>query len=308
MSGPEKRAREEEAGAAASAARAPPPPPRRRHRAALLVLLARRHYGDWPVDERPLMDCLDPADMRALKAALTSRRPRTALLMLMARRCYKAWPFPKRPLLDCLSVVDARALPAAFAADPPTLLDVAWIVAKNGYAADVWRCCGLCREMLRWIAPGMCAEDAARVRRDHPFWQAIINLPHCLRGETRLMLAAMYGKLARVETLIAWHADVNAVDKNGVTALMYASANNCHAKVVRVLLASGAVVDAVSNAGDTALIHASFNGHVEVVRALLAAGANKHIIANNRDTANSVAGRHHPDLTAAIRELLALAP
>ena len=136
------------------------------------------------------------------------------------------------------------AEPGARAA--PTLLDVAWIVAKNGYAADVWRCCGLCREMWRWIAPELSEEDAARVRRDHPFWQAIINLRHGPRGVTRLMLAVEYGKLAHVEALIAWHADVNLV---------------------------GLISD-----GGTALIRASAEGHVEIVRALLAAGANKHLV------------------------------
>ena len=43
------------------------------------------------------------------------------------------------------AVAGAAAAPGAH--ETPTLLDVAWIVAKNGYAADVWRCSGLCREM-----------------------------------------------------------------------------------------------------------------------------------------------------------------
>ena len=113
---------------------------------------------------------------------------------------------------------DAEAAAAAASAAPPgahetpTLLDVAWVVAKNGYAADVWRCCGICREMWRWIAPELSEEDAARVRRDHPFWQAIINLPH-FNGRTRLMLAAQHGALTRAETLIAWHADVHMANR-----------------------------------------------------------------------------------------------
>ena len=86
----------------------------------------------------------------------------------------------------------AAAAGAAAGSGAATLLDVAWIVAKNGYAADVWRCSGLCREMWRWIAPLLSEEDAARVRRDHPFWQAIINLPLGPRGDTRLILAASW--------------------------------------------------------------------------------------------------------------------
>ena len=199
------------------------------------------------------------------------------------------------------------ALKAAFVADPPTLLDVAWIVAKNGYAADVWRCCGTCREMWRWIAPGMWAEDAARVRRDHPFWQAIIDLPHGPNGRTRLMLAARHGKLAHVEELIAWHADMNLTGlRYGATALINAS-DKGHVEVVRALLAAGAGVDVANNDGRTALMLASANGHVKVVRALLAAGANKHLITLAGGTAFSVAS-HTAASTAAIRALLALAP
>ena len=156
------------------------------------------------------------------------------------------------------------------------LTDVAWIVAKNGYAADIWRCCGINREMWRWIDPCWTAEQAACVRRDHPFWQAIINLPHGEAGETRLILAAKRGDLARVEELIAWHADVNAVDNDNGTALIYASATGLsggYVEVARTLLAAGAHLDATNEQGWTALIYASWMGHVEVVSLFLAAGA-----------------------------------
>ena len=157
--------------------------------------------------------------------------------------------------------------------ETPTLLDVAWIVAKNGYAADVWRCFGICRKMWRWIAPKLSKEDAARVRRDHPFWQAIINVRHGPDGRTRLMLAARLSKLAQVEALIAWHADVNLTGlRCGVTALINTSAQG-HVEVVRALLAAGAEVNAADNAGKSALIWASYKGRVEIVRAMLAAGA-----------------------------------
>jgi hypothetical protein len=185
----------------------------------------------------------------------------------------------------------------------PTLLDVAWIVAKRGYAADVWRCCGTCRELWRWIAPELSEEDAARVRRDHPFWQAIINLRHGTYGRTRLMLAALYGKLARVKAMIAWHANVNMANNAGWTELIYASRAG-HVEVARALLAAGAGVNAADNVGWTALISASANGHVEVVRALLAAGADKRITSIHGTTADSAAS-HTPASTVAIRALLA---
>jgi predicted LPLAT superfamily acyltransferase len=175
-----------------------------------------------------------------------------------------------------------EASPGAHAT--PTLLDVAWIVAKNGYAADVWRCCGICREQWRWIAPELSEEDAARVRRDHPFWQAIINLTHGKYGATRLKMAADRGELARVEALIAWHANVNIAAIDGDTALMLASYSG-HVEVVRALIAAGAGANAAVNTGETALIFASGNGHVEIVRALLAAGAGIDAAASNGSTA-----------------------
>ena len=234
------------------------------------------------------------------------------------------------------AVYEAGAAEPGARETPATLLDVAWIVAKNGYAANVWRCCGICREMWRWIAPELSEEDAARVRRDHPFWQAIINLPYGEEGNTRLILVAWRGKLADVETLIAWHADVNAAANDGWTALIYASVcGNVDAVIVRALLAAGADVDAANSDGLTALnwafikghieivrallaasadvnaaandgwtplIRASYYGYVTVVRALLAAGASKHPVGIDGSTAYSVAS------TAAIRALLNLAP
>ena len=68
-------------------------------------------------------------------------------------------------------------------------------------------------------------------------------------------------------------ADVNAIDNDGITALMWASARG-YTDVVRFLLENGANVNVKANDGLTALIWASDNGCVEVVRLLLENGAN----------------------------------
>ena len=180
---------------------------------------------------------------------------------------------------------------------------MAWIVAKNGYAADVWRCCGICREMWRWIEPGLSEEDAARVRRDHPFWQTIINLPHGRYGRTRLILAVCR-KLARVEMLIAWHADVNAADKNGRTPLISASRFG-HIEFVRALLNAGAGVDAAADDGSTVLMLATLWDRVEVVRALLAAGAGEDAVNSNGSTALILATNSSYGRVEVVRALLA---
>lgn len=46
-----------------------------------------------------------------------------------------------------------------------------------------------------------------------------------------------------------------------------------HTECVRVLLAAGSLVDAVTTSGSTALHSAASNGHHEVVQHLVAAGA-----------------------------------
>jgi hypothetical protein len=85
--------------------------------------------------------------------------------------------------------------------------------------------------------------------------------------------AATRGDLATVESIIKTGVSVNARDESGLTALHYASWKG-HPRIVKVLLASGAEVDAKEpRNGWTALYVAAREGHEEVTKALLAAGA-----------------------------------
>ena len=190
------------------------------------------------------------------------------------------------------------------------LTDVIGFVALNGYAREASRCAGLNRETWRCIPAGLSASDADRVRRDHPLWQAVIDLRHSDIKRTRLVWAASNGHLARVRELCDWRADIEAADKDGCTPLSWASVLG-HLDIVRELLARGANVNAVSisNNGFTPLMWSSSWGRVEVVRVLLAAGADKRHVVNNGETAASVAGRYSaPAARAAILALLAAAP
>lgn len=85
--------------------------------------------------------------------------------------------------------------------------------------------------------------------------------------------AADAGDTARVESLLAAGAHVNAASDGGETALMRAASKG-HLDVVRALLDAGADLEARSENGFTALVVAVFFGHAEVVRTLLAKGAN----------------------------------
>jgi hypothetical protein len=190
------------------------------------------------------------------------------------------------------------------------LTDVIGFVALNGYAREASRCAGLNRETWRCIPAGLSAADADRVRRDHPLWQAIINLKHGALKQTRLCLAARSGHLARVRELCDWRADIEATDCYDFTPLVSASYNGHH-EVVRALLSRGANANAVASYGNTALIWSSYFGHVEVVRALLAAGADKHRVSRDGLTATLIAtyaNVNHPGSRAAILALLAAAP
>jgi hypothetical protein len=190
------------------------------------------------------------------------------------------------------------------------LTDVIGFVALNGFAREASRCAGLNRETWRCIPAGLSAADADRVRRDHPLWQAIINLKQT-KGyykETRLVWAVRSGHLARVRELCDWRADVEATDRYDRAPLLSAS-NNGHHEVVRELLSHGANVNAAACNGWTALLESSFFGHVDVVRVLLAAGADKHRVSHKGNTATSIAGdRGKPGSRAAILALLAAAP
>ena len=182
------------------------------------------------------------------------------------------------------------------------LTDVIGFVALNGYAREANACAGLCRETWRCIPPGLSAADADRVRRDHPLWQAIIDLKHGKWKETRLGRAARTGKLARVRELGDWRADIEAAEKNGRTPLWCASFKG-HPDVVRELLARGANIEAASNCSATSLFVASQNGRLNVVRELLAHGANAEAAANSGATSLFIASQSgHLDV---VRELLA---
>ena len=193
------------------------------------------------------------------------------------------------------------------------LTDIIGFVALNGYAREASRCAGLNRETWRCIPAGLSAADADRVRRDHPLWQAIINLQHGQYQRTRLGMAAASGVLARgvlarVRELCDWQADIEATDCFNHTPLVSASYYGHH-EVVRELLSHGADANAADRFGHTALIWSSSFGHVEVVRALLAAGADKHRVSLGGSTATSMASDcGKPGSRAAILALLAAAP
>ena len=109
-------------------------------------------------------------------------------------------------------------------------------------------------------------------------------------GKTALMMASEFGYIEVAESLIEGGADVNAVKESGSTALIHAS-HNGHTEIGKLLIANGADVNAVKESGSTALIHASYNGHTEIGKLLIANGADVNTLNKDGWTALMAASR-----------------
>jgi ankyrin repeat protein len=105
-----------------------------------------------------------------------------------------------------------------------------------------------------------------------------------------LQVAAEMGFYKEVEILVNNTASVNLADKNGRTALMFASRNN-HVEIVKLLISKGANLNYYDNNGLTALIHASSSPcpfsiqNFEAVKALIDSGADVNKQTNTKSTA-----------------------
>ncbi len=92
--------------------------------------------------------------------------------------------------------------------------------------------------------------------------------------------AALNGELEKVKESLRQGADLNDVDNEGRTALMYASFNG-HTEIVRLLLDEGAGVGTRDPMGRTALLFASTGPFVETVKLLLDHHADPNITDND---------------------------
>ncbi len=107
------------------------------------------------------------------------------------------------------------------------------------------------------------------------------------------------GRLDRAAELLDRGADLNRLDRDGLTPLMRASRYG-HIEPVRMLLGRGAEVDRTAADGAGALFWACVHGHLDVVDALLAAGADVDAARGDAGTRNALANRGYGPLNAAI--------
>ena len=92
----------------------------------------------------------------------------------------------------------------------------------------------------------------------------------------KLREAAKADRQEEVDRLIGAGASVDSQDKDGYTALIWASCSG-HGSIVESLIRAGASVDMQDKKGCTALILASDSGHGSIVDSLIRAGASVDI-------------------------------
>jgi len=110
------------------------------------------------------------------------------------------------------------------------------------------------------------------------------------RAGSELADAAMNGDAATVQKLLEKHADVNAAQADGATALQWAVYRNDLATAT-ALVKAGASVKQANRDGATPLSLACQNGSVDLVRLLLDAGADSNETLPNGETALMMAAR-----------------
>lgn len=131
------------------------------------------------------------------------------------------------------------------------------------------------------------------------------------------MWASSQGRVDAVKILLEAGSDVNAVDSDGVSALMWASGSEVadanhrkglleramkgHIEVVKKLLEYGARVDQRDHDGITAVMFAAYHGHDGAVKTLLNHGANADFTNKEGKTALQLArGGNHESAVSVI--------
>jgi ankyrin repeat protein len=101
---------------------------------------------------------------------------------------------------------------------------------------------------------------------------------------TPLIIASLKGHLKIVKLLIVSGANVNAGNITNTTPIMYSSVGGW-TDIIKFLIVSGANVNAVNNNGVTALMYSSAKGFLDIVELLVSKGADINAIDDRGNTA-----------------------
>jgi len=113
---------------------------------------------------------------------------------------------------------------------------------------------------------------------------------HAAGGSPGLIDAVKQGNVAAVRGLVARHANVNAAEPDGMTALHWA-ARGGHAEMAQLLVRGGADVNAANRYGVTPLSLAVQTGESRLVNLLLEAGADANLSSSEGQTPIMTAAR-----------------
>jgi ankyrin repeat protein/predicted GIY-YIG superfamily endonuclease len=116
-----------------------------------------------------------------------------------------------------------------------------------------------CLNITHNLQPAPLPAKYTRSRRD--LEQLGIELIEVTKGDHPAFVQVLW------QALLAGTGNINAQDKDGKTALMWAALDGCP-NIVRVLLAKGAAVDVKDKDGKTALIWAEDKGRTEIIQLL----------------------------------------
>lgn len=105
-----------------------------------------------------------------------------------------------------------------------------------------------------------------------------------------------------IARLIENGIDINIRDKEGMTALIYASWNG-KTEIVKKLLHNGADVNSADNLGWTALMLASAGGYASIIEMLILSGADIHAKSHENATALMYAANSDQDHPGCIKLL-----
>jgi hypothetical protein len=199
------------------------------------------------------------------------------------------------------------------AANPKTIEDILWIMAKAGHTqlvaplmnlSKVTRNCIHLQPIMMNVKLGSrgrtqlhhCVDNGltTSVKRLLSIRNINVNVKDDRKGWTPLHYAAENGHIEIARLLLQNGADVN-VRSNGVSTPLHCSAWNGHVDILHLLVKNGADLEAQSNNGIRALHRAAFNGYLPFIQELI---SRYHVDINARDndgtTALRVARHGHP--------------
>jgi len=172
------------------------------------------------------------------------------------------------------------------AANPPSLEDVLWIVAKSGYTREVAPLMNLskatreCKNLQRYMREVRNEDGETQLHYycEHGMTSSVVRMLEMKSidveaeggeyGWTCLMTAARNGHLAICRLLLDKGAQLEAKGVFGYTSLHYPAIQD-HVEIVSLLCDHGADVEARDVYGYRPLHWAAMNGHISVVKELI---------------------------------------